>query len=74
MGLTEAILAYLEKRLLSISLLIILIKCESIMCAESLIILGGILSGPVAICWFLSLLIYSFLPQLHVKINLLTGH
>ena len=57
MGLTDAILAFSEKQLLSISLLIILVKCESIMFAESLIILSGILSGPVAFFEFMSLII-----------------
>ena len=46
MGLTDAILAFSEKRLLSISLSLLLVKCESVMFAESLVILGGILSGP----------------------------
>ena len=43
MRLTDAILAFSEKRLL-----VILVKCKSMMFAESLIILGGTLSGPVA--------------------------
>ena len=47
MDVTDAILAFSEKQLLSISLLIILVKCESVMFAKSAIMLGGILSGPV---------------------------
>ena len=48
MRLTDAILAFAEKWLLSISLLIILLKCKSKSFPEILIILGGILSGPVS--------------------------
>ena len=59
MSVTDAILAFSEKQLLSISLLIILVKCESIMFAKSLIMLGGNLSGPVGVFLFMSLIIFS---------------
>ena len=57
MGLTDTISAFSEKRLLSISLFIILVKCESTMFADSLIILDGVLSRPVAFFGFMSLII-----------------
>ena len=47
MGLTDALLVFSEKWFI-ISIFIILVKCESVMLAESLIILGGIIPGPVA--------------------------
>ena len=47
MRLTDVILAFAEKWLLSIFLLVILVNCKSKMFPESLIILGGILSGAV---------------------------
>ena len=61
MGLTDAVLVFSGKRLLlSISLLIMLVKSKSMMLAESLIILCGILSGPVAVFW-----IYAFNSFIH---------
>ena len=54
MGLTDTIFTFLEKRL---SLLIILVKCKSVMFVESLIISVGILSGPIAFLECMSLII-----------------
>ena len=62
MGLTDAVLPFLEKRLLSISLLIILVKCKSMMFDESLIILDVILSESVAFFGFMYLVIL-FIPS-----------
>ena len=53
MGLIEAIFAPSEKYFLSMSLFIILHKCESTMLANSFTNFGGIVSEPVAFLMFL---------------------
>ena len=53
MGIAEAIFAPSEKELLSISLFIILHKCEFTVLADGFTNFGGIISGPVAFLMFM---------------------
>ena len=56
-GLTDAVFASLENESFRRSLLIIFVRCESIIFADSLTIFGGILSDPVAFFAFNSFII-----------------
>ena len=51
-GLTDAVFAYSQNQYFRRSLLIIFVRCESMILAGSLTIFGGILSGPVAFLAF----------------------
>ena len=56
-GLTDAVFASSENESFRRSLLIIFVRCESIILADSLVIFGGTLSGPVAFFTFNSFII-----------------
>ena len=56
-GLTDATFASSENESFRRSLLIIFVRCESIILADSLVIFGGTLSGPVAFFTFNSFII-----------------
>ena len=56
-GLTDAVFASSENESFRRSLLIIFVRCESIILADSLTIFGGILSGPIAFFAFNSFII-----------------
>ena len=62
-GLTDAVFASSENQSFRRALLIIFVRCESIIFADSLTIFGGILSGPVAFFAFNSFIILFSCPE-----------